>query len=303
MITWIIRRLRCLVVAMATFVTSTNAIPFSAHALEPNVILNKLQEIEARENSLIGVAVLDTETQEKFEYRGTERFALNSTFKAFACGALLYKADLGEIDLEERYPIQETDLVPWSPVTKKHIGSHGLSLHDFCEATMIYSDNTAANFVLDALGGPSALTTFLRETGDTTTRLDRQEPEMNVVTDGEVRDTTSPNAALNSLRLLTEGDLLSDASKIQMIDWMKANVTGKNILRPHLPQGWEIGDRTGADRDRKRAVIATVFPPDRAPVYITIYMKLKDRTNIAGRDAIMSELGATLFETLQSGDE
>lgn len=48
----------------------------------------------------------------------------------------------------------ESDLVTYSPVTEKYAGRQAMTLADLCEAALTMSDNTAANLVLQALGGP-----------------------------------------------------------------------------------------------------------------------------------------------------
>ena len=54
-----------------------------------------------------------------------------------------------------------------------------VTLREACAASVSWSDNTAANIVTDAIGGPQAFTVFMRDIGDPHTRLDRKEPEMN----------------------------------------------------------------------------------------------------------------------------
>src|SRR3546814_20261507 len=61
--------------------------------------------------------------------------------------------------------IAASDLVPYSPVTEKWVGRQ-VALPDLCAATMTTSDNTAANKVLQALGGPMAVTRFARSLGE-----------------------------------------------------------------------------------------------------------------------------------------
>ena len=64
------------------------------------------------------------------------------------------------------------------------------------------SDNTAANLLLELLGGPSAVTQFARALGDEMTRLDRKEPDVSEATPGDPRDTSTPAAMANDLKLL-----------------------------------------------------------------------------------------------------
>ena len=58
------------------------------------------------------------------------------------------------------------------------------------------SDNTAANMLLGAIGGPPAITEFARSIGDERTRLDRWEIELNSALPGDPRDTTTPTRSV-----------------------------------------------------------------------------------------------------------
>ena len=59
-----------------------------------------------------------------------------------------------------------------------------MTVAQLCEAAVTVSDNGAANLLLDSFGGPPQLTAYLRSIGDTVTRLDRIEPELNEVRAG-----------------------------------------------------------------------------------------------------------------------
>jgi beta-lactamase class A len=41
-----------------------------------------------------------------------------------------------------------------------------MTVRDLCRATIITSDNTAANLLFGVVGGPPAVTAFLRASGD-----------------------------------------------------------------------------------------------------------------------------------------
>jgi len=82
------------------------------------------------------------------------------------------------------------------------------------------SDNTAANALLGLIGGPPAMTEFFRSLGDNVTRLDRYEMELNSNLEGDVRDTTTPDAMLHDLQAILLGNVLGDASLGQLTKWM-----------------------------------------------------------------------------------
>src|SRR6185295_6173686 len=95
-----------------------------------------------------------------------------------------------------------------------------MTIEHCCAAVVEVSDNTAANLLLRRLGGPAALTAFVRGCGDRVTRLDRFELELNTNLPGDPRDTTSPAAMLQLMRDLVFGDRLSHDSRVRLATWM-----------------------------------------------------------------------------------
>jgi len=150
-----------------------------------------------------------------------------------------------EESLSRRVVYSKSDLVTYSPTTQKHVES-GLTVGEICEAAMVLSDNTAGNLLLDSFGGPAGLTSFMRSLGDTVTRLDRRETELNEAAPGDPRDTTTPLAVLDILRKAVLGNALSASSREQLSAWLVANKTGDKRLRAGVPKGWRVGDKTGS---------------------------------------------------------
>src|SRR5262249_23668784 len=135
-------------------------------------------------------------------------------------------------------------------------------------------DNTAANLLLDAVGGPQAVTQFWRSLGDRYSQLDDIEPKLNIP-DG-VRNTATAAAMLSNLRQILLEDALSPSSRARLLQWMHDNTTGGAMLRAGLPAGWHVGDKTGRWNGSTRERCATndlaiVTPPGRKPILIVCY--------------------------------
>jgi beta-lactamase class A len=253
-----------------------------------------LARIERRHGGRLGAAVLDMATGQAVAHRGEERFPLTSTFKLPLVGAVLARVEAGQDRLDRRISFGREALVTWSPVTEGAAGGPGLTVEALAEACMTISDNTAANLLLDAVGGPAGFTTFLRGLGDTQSRLDRIETALNEGRPGDPRDTTTPLAMLGTLRALTMGDALAPDSRARLLAWMRANRTGGPLLRASLPPGWEAGDRTGAGGHNSRAVIGLLWPPGgRPPILVTAYLT-EGPAAMAARDAALAEVGAAV---------
>ncbi|WP_034912322.1 class A beta-lactamase [Erwinia sp. 9145] len=261
-----------------------------------DAIALKAQAIEKRLNARVGVAVIDTGSDRRWLYNAEQRFPLNSTFKAFACGALLYQADAGKNDLNKTTRVTREEMIPYAPVTETLIGQ-SVSLDRLCAATMRTSDNVAANKIVTSIGGPEGMTRFMREIGDSVTRLDRREPDLNEATPGDLRDTTTPAAAVASLRKLVLGNALSGASREKLTRWMIEDAVGGPLLRAGIPSTWRIADRTGAGGHGSRSVIAVMWPPSHAPVVVAVFITETTAT-LAARNAAIAELGAALAHEL-----
>lgn len=230
-------------------------------------------ELEKERGGRLGVAVIDTQNGKSAAYRGDERFPMCSTFKMLAAAALLARVDVGKEQLDRRVRFEARDVVVYSPLSKNRAGDEGMSLAEICEAAVTLSDNTAGNLLLANLGGPEGLTAYARSLGDTVTRLDRNEPDLNEALPGDARDTTSPLAMLSDLRALVTGSALTVASKERLVGWLVGNKTGDARLRAGFPRDWRVGDKTGSGEKGTANDIAVVWPSaNRSPLFVSVYL-------------------------------
>ncbi|MEU1388035.1 MULTISPECIES: class A beta-lactamase [unclassified Nonomuraea] len=243
------------------------------------------KQLRALENSYqgrIGAYAIDTGTGKTLSYRGGERFASASTFKAILCGAILNKArttDPGLLDRTLRWTAK--DVVVNSPITGRPENvKNGMTADRLCHATVTASDNTAANVLLKQIGGPAGLTRYYRSLGDPIGRLDRHEPELNDWKPGEKRDTVKPAFMARNLQKLSLGDALVPEDRQRLNEWLRAGITGTERIRAGVPRDWVVGDKTGGGVGAYApgSDIAVAWPPSGAPVIIAIYTNRTDPT-------------------------
>lgn len=226
------------------------------------------REFDAR----LGVYAVDTATGQELAYHADDRFGYASTYKALAAGAVLQKNTGDELNKLVTY--DRSDLESHSPITQDHVET-GMRLRAVIDAAVRDSDNTAGNLLLRELGGPNGLDTTLRAIGDTTTHADRLETDLNKTAPGDIRDTSTPRALADSLRVFTTGNALPEDRRAILIDMLRTNTTGKTLIQAGTPAGWQVGDKSGAADYGTRNDIGIVWPPARAPIVIAI---LSDRS-------------------------
>src|SRR5690606_8884523 len=149
----------------------------------------------------------------------------------------------------------------------------------------------------DVLGGPSAITAFVRSTGDDTTRLDRVEPDLNEGKPGDKRDTTTPRAMTQTMQRLLLGSALDPANQKQLTDWLIADEVGGPLLRAAIPVDWRLADRTGAGGFGTRGVVAVIGPPKKAPIVPAIYLT-ETAATMDQRNAAIADIGKAIVTEL-----
>lgn len=250
-----------------------------------STIEEQLTTLEKNSQGRLGVALINTKDNSQVTYRGDERFAMASTSKVMAVAAVLKESEKQSGLLDNPITIKKTDLVPYSPITEKHLAT-GMTLAQLSAATLQYSDNTAMNKILDYLGGPSSVTQFARSINDVTYRLDRKEPELNTAIHGDPRDTTSPIAMAKSLQALTLGDALGQSQRQQLVTWLKGNTTGDHSIKAGLPKHWIVGDKTGSGDYGTTNDIAVIWPENHAPLILVVYFTQQEQNAKYRKDII-----------------
>lgn len=265
----------------------------------PNITVNaEMGELERKSGGRLGAFVLDTASGRMTGHRYGELFGMCSTFKLALAGVVLHLAEKGRLNPTAELRYTETDMVPHAPVTGPNLAKGAMRIFDLAEASQKTSDNVAANLLIRHLGGPAAVTAIIKSWGDSVTRLDRYETEMNNVPPGEERDTTTPRAfAQTMMWLLTTDRILGQASRELLIQWMVDTNTGGKRIRAGLTPAWVSGDKTGTanspNYNNKTNDVAIFWPPARMPVIVTAYYESDGKyPEIRDQDqAVLAQVG------------
>jgi len=231
-----------------------------------------LRDYERGSGGRVGLYAENVVTGARISWRADERFAMCSSFKASLAACVLRRVDRRTDDLAVMVPFGPADIGDmWAPVATANLAKGALSVAEMCRAAVEVSDNACANLLLARIGGPTAMTAFWRDIGDTVSRLDHNEPLLNRSPPGDPRDTTTPAAMAGNFRRLVLGNVLSAESRGRLTDWLVGCQTGGNRLRAGLPGTWKIGDKTGNNGKDAAGDIAVAWPRPDAPVVVCAY--------------------------------
>jgi beta-lactamase class A len=275
------------------------AVPFAAGVdrVFARQAATRIRDLEPRSKGRLGVALLDTSNGVRAIYRADERFPMCSTFKFLAVAAVLSRVDDGRERLDRRIPFGRADLMDYAPVTTVHAAEGGMSVADLCSAAITVSDNTAANLLLNTIGGPAGLTAYVRGLGDSVTRLDRTEPDLNEARPDDPRDTTSPNAMVRNLQQILLGDALSGRSRTRLADWLAGGTTGATRFRAGVPENWKVGEKTGSGASGTSIDIGIIWPPERKPILAAAFLT-ESTAPAEVRDKVLADVARIAAEAL-----
>jgi beta-lactamase class A len=285
------------------FLVASSGLLLSARATlasPPAGFAKEVQAVRDRIGGRLGLHVLDTGNGRRWSFDDGSRYAMASTFKMLLAAAILQRADLGTISLDQQIKLQASDMLSHAPVTSKRLEQGTMTVRELCAAVVEVSDNPAANILLKLIDGPAGFTRFLRSIGDQQTRLDRYELDLNSNLPGDPRDTTTPRAMVHSMEQVLTKQVLSPASRELLLGWMINASTGLQMLRKGLPKEWKVGDKTGRGANGAVNDLAILWPPDRKPILMALYLSDASKT-IAELSAAHVEIaGIVAREVLQT---
>ena len=253
-----------------------------------------LAELEKKYDAVIGFYAVDMESGKKISYKANERFSYCSTHKIFTVAELLRQKNIS--DLEEVKKFSAEDILSYAPITKEHV-AEGMTLAEICSASIRWSDNTAANLILQEIGGVENFAAALRKIGDKVTKPARYEPELNLFDAVTNRDTSTPKQMAKNLQVYILGDILTAEKKNLLVDWMNGNSVTDTLIKAGTPNGWKVIDKSGNGNFGARNDIAVVYPPNRKPIVIAIMSRRKE-ANSKFDDALIAETAKLFFDKL-----
>ena len=224
-----------------------------------------------------GIAVIDLPSGASWGVGADQPLPMMSDFKAHVAAAVLARIDAKSLSIDDQVTLSRADLVPGSAVPSLGQNFHGahmtVSVATLLMSAVSQSDNTAVDALIKLLGGPAAVTDYLRAHGISGTTVTVDERGMSRVSShlngalappaGETAaqqarreqdgfdafvaappNVTTANASALFLRKLWAGQLLSPASSQYLLHLMFSQ-TVPSRLRGGLPPGVRLADKTG----------------------------------------------------------
>ena len=239
-----------------------------ARAAEPTALEKAILPIAEAHKGKIAVAVKNLATGESYQLRGDDAMPTASLIKLAVMIEAYQQAEDKKVKLDQTLTLGKDDKVPGAGILTIHFSDGAtFPLKDAIRLMMVYSDNTATNMVLDAVGIQAVNDRMgalgLKETKinakvykGSTTSVDKAR------TDKYGLGSTTAKETLKLLELLHTGEVVGAGACETMLGHMKAN-DDKDMAVRFLPAGTVVAHKTGAV-NKARTEAGIVYVPDPA---------------------------------------
>lgn len=231
----------------------------TAASCPSNELLAEVSKISAVTNGPVGAAFALLGTSEAFAMQGDRHFPTQSVYKLPIAMLVLRQVDAGKLELDQKLTVTPNEFVSDREFTIKRQYPKGaeLTVRELLRYMISESDGTACDVLLKLIGGPEKATQDLRELGIRDFNIARYEKEMAENARVASENWTTPEAAIQLLKMLHEGKVISPANRDLLLDLMINSRPGRNRLKGLLPSGTVVAHKTGTSATIKGVTSAT----------------------------------------------
>ena len=258
-----------------------------------------INDIDRSLDGVIGVAILDLTSGQKFLLHADEVFPQASSIKIAVLAELYHQAQTGKLKLNDLYTVQASDLVPDSDIMGGLTpGVTRITLRDLATMMVAVSDNSATNVLIDRVGMEN-VDGLMTSLGLTRTRLRRKMMDLKAASEGR-ENISTPGEMMILLENLYRGKVLN---REMTEDFVKVLSTHKSSFIPReLPEGLKIANKPG-ELERVRNDSGVVFAEKRP--YVICVMTTYLQRERDGEEAIsrISLAAYRMFDRLARASE
>ena len=275
----------------------------SAELASLDSLRSQIARAAAPARGRVGVFATLLGTDQEVVLAADERFPMQSVFKLPLAMTVLAAVDRGDLALDQAVRVTPADFVSdrqHSPIRDRNPGGVTLPLRDLLRAAASESDGTAADVLLGLVGGPEAVTAFVRGLGVDGLTVAVTEKDMARDPQAQFQNWATPEGAAAVLRALDEGRGLSSDSRGHLLRLLTETPTGPNRIRGRLPEGTPVAHKTGTSRTVDGVTAATndvgiVTLPDGRRVALAVFVS-DSPANDAARDRVIADVARAAYD-------
>jgi beta-lactamase class A len=259
--------------------------------------LSALVDEAAADGIELGVSVQDLNpigAQGSVDVGSGEQQSAASVIKLPILATLLHQAEQGRVNLDKTVTINgdEPNIVGGSGEIKDRNFPQQLTVDELAKLMIQVSDNTAANILIDEVGGFAPVNDYMASLGFNDFNLGSKMMDPDDSSEGP--NSLSAVGVTNFLAQIKRGEILSPASSAHFIDLMRGQQVDSKFgaVIPQDVLANKTGEVDGASHDA-----GYIMQPGRS-VALTATTSYEEGRSQADADAYVQRVGALVLESL-----
>jgi beta-lactamase class A len=254
--------------------------------------------LAAKAGGKVGISVLHVESGRSVSVSGREWAPLQSVFKLPLAIAVLQEVQGGQLSLDQMLTVTAVDRAPGVASNEKKWNEvpRTVSIRQLLEYSLVDSDNTSSDKLLDLIGGPAALTGRMQSLGFQGIVVRARTKAMGA--SGELPNEGTAEALVQLLAAVARGGILEANQRALLWDLMGRARTGERRIRAGLPAGTQVLDKTGTGGNGSATndVGLVTLPENAGHLAIAVLISASSLPPRAQEDLI-AEIARTAFDS------
>ena len=295
---------------------------------------NRFKQLENWSDSILGVSAVHLPTNKIIQYNAALPFLLCSTDKIPVAVCLLKKIEEQLFHLHHEVTIHDYDLRPGVSSTLNQLKYDvpvNMSIINLLQFMMRESCNTAADKILQLVGGPHAVMQMINDAGIHDLRVDRNNLEALADWDGlgkfispdyhctleqyqafeskispqeledsrnlfmnDNQDRATPSAVTQLLLKITAGSIINPQHAEILFNIMQSCKTGPNRIMGLLPPNTKVSHKTGTIRGYINDVGIIYGPEKSEKIILSIFTENHANPHLGER--LIAEAARTIYD-------
>lgn len=219
-------------------------------------LLDTIERVLAEEmsaiNAVIGASFVNNETMAQVSVDNAVFFPA-STQKIYILGEVYRQYAQGVLSPDDWVTLNSWDKVPGAGIIREQADGSQYTVNQLVDLVTIYSDNTAANLLIDTIGGGNEINSRIQKIGLYSTHIEGKYYQ----SEGQ-GFTTSPYDAARYFAYLYNDQINGDPWDSMLIDKFSQNT--HNFLRQYIPGSTVSWNKSGLGETEQNDVATFVTP-------------------------------------------
>ena len=262
----------------------------------------QIQEIIKPAKGIVGVALLNIESNDTLNINGNARLVMQSVMKFPIALNVLHLVDTGKLSLSQIVHFTRRDLSKTNTTMRQKYpdGKGDISIRELLSLMISESDNDACDILLKRIGGPNIVQAYMLRLGLRGITVRTTEADMAMAWEMQYLNWCKPKEMAVLLEQFYQGKILAKNTTDLLLKMMTGSTTGPNRIKGLLPAGTVVAHKTGSSATDAQGLtpatndVGIITLPNGKHLVLTVFV-CNSTADEQTRDGIIAKIGKAAY--------